>query len=111
MLRARLQTTGRLLLLRCGGLRVVPRKLTQRVRHYGNLPFIFESTSRELCKRGLFSCVFWLCRCDRGLLPWALQLPLGSDGFCCRGMARRRPRQRLCCHSTRVLPGRLTLES
>src|SRR6202161_4876778 len=60
-LQARPQTIGRLLLLRCGGLRVVLRKLTQRVLHYGNLPFTIESTLRELYARedhspALFSC-------------------------------------------------------
>ena len=51
-----------------------------------------------------------LCRCDRSLLPGALQLQLCADCFSGRGTARRRLRQRLCCHSTRVPPGRMTLE-
>src|ERR1700684_1380910 len=70
MLQARLQTIGRLLLLRCGGLRVVPRKLTQRVPHYGNLPFIFEayrgSYAREDYSPALFGCAAATEACCRG---------------------------------------------
>src|ERR1700722_4420241 len=70
MLRARLQTIARLLLLRCGGLRVVPRKLTQRVPHYGNLPFIFEahrgSYAREEYSPAIFVCAAEAEACCRG---------------------------------------------